>query len=99
MLLRAANGDHPDEFAWPVEAMFEIDEPPWVDLGRYMNDRDGLKILLRTRILNDPDLDGQRAEFPFDKIEHHHRAADRRNIPAEFLPGCAVRLIPVRCMP
>ena len=70
MLLLAANGDDTDEFAGLVEAMFEIDEPPWVDLGRQVNDCDGLKILLRTRVLDDPDLDGQRAEFPFDIIEH-----------------------------
>ena len=75
-----------DEFAGLVEAMFEIDEPPRVDFGRQVHDCDGLKILLRTRILDDPDLDGQRAELPFDKIEHDHGAAGRRNIPAEFLP-------------
>ena len=33
MLLLATNGDNTDEFARLVEAMFEIDEPPRVDLG------------------------------------------------------------------
>ena len=93
MYLLAVNRDYTDEFARLFEVMFEINEPPGVDLGRYMNDRNGLKILLRTRILDDPDLDGQRAEVSLDKVEHYHRAADRWNVSAKFLPVRDVGLI------
>ncbi len=57
MLLLAAHGNQTDEFAGLVEAIFETDEATWVDLGRQVQDRDGLKILLRTRILVRP-VDG-----------------------------------------
>ena len=87
MLLRAAHGYQADEFAGLVEAVFETDEAAGVDLGRQVKDRDRLKILLRARIPDDPNLDGQRAEFPFDLIEHQHRAAGPRNFPAVFRPA------------
>ena len=87
MFLRTPNGDYTDEFAGLVEVIFEIDETSGVDLGRQVNDRDSLKILLRSRIFDDPDLDGQRTEFPFDIIKHQYRTAGRRNIPAEFSFG------------
>ena len=58
-----------------------------------MQDRDSLKILLRARILDDPHLGGQRAEGIFHIIEHHDRAASCRNVLAEFLIACVVRLI------
>ncbi len=58
-----------------------------------MEDRDGLKILLRTSILDDPNFGGQRAERIFHIIEHHDRAAGRRNVLAELLIPGIVRLI------
>ena len=59
MHLRAAQGYQTNELAGLVKVVFETDEAAGIDLGRQVKDRDRLKILLRARILDDPNLDGQ----------------------------------------
>ena len=74
-----------NEFAWLVEIMFEINRASGVNLGRQVQDCDGLQVFLRPRILDDPHLGRHRAEFIFHIIEHHDRATSFRNVLPELL--------------
>jgi len=93
MFLRPAYGDKTDIFAGLGKIIFKIHRPVGVNLGRQMKDSDGLNILFRTRILNDPNLGSQRAEGIIHVVKHDDCAAGRWNVLAEFFIAGVVRLI------